>query len=134
MKKLFNYFHYISKHLFCLFLFLGSMTGLAAQKVSGTIKDTGTSEPIIGAAVSLKGTSKGTVSDVNGNFSLELGEKEKNATLVISFVGYETQEIAINGQETLNIALKAGKNLEEVVVTGVLTRGRVWTLLRLSVI
>ncbi len=95
------------------------MTGLAAQKVSGTIKDIGTSEPIIGAAVSLKGTSKGTVSDVNGNFSLELGEKEKNATLVISFVGYETQEIAINGQETLNIALKAGKNLEEVVVTGV---------------
>lgn len=119
MKKFFNDFHRSKNSFFCLFILLCSVAPLAAQKISGYVRDAATSEPIIGASVLLKGSSKGAISDTDGNYTLDLNESDKKGTLVVSFVGYETQEVAINGQTTVNIALKAGKNLEEVVVTGV---------------
>lgn len=85
--------------------------------VTGTITDD-KNEPLIGASVVLKGTSKGTVTDINGNFRLELTDEEKTGTLVISFVGYDKQEIAIANQKIINVHLTSAKALDEVVVVG----------------
>jgi TonB-linked SusC/RagA family outer membrane protein len=70
---------------------------------------------IPGASIKIKGSSAGTVTDVNGNFSINA---ESNATLVISFLGYETQEVAVAGRTNFTIRLTvASKGLNEVVVT-----------------
>ena len=89
---------------------------LAQSKVSGQIKDT-SGEPIIGASVLIKGTSQGTVSDIDGNYTIP--NVPSSATLVISYVGYVTQNISVNGRSTINITLlEDKKTLEEVVVVG----------------
>lgn len=88
-----------------------------AQNISvkGVVKDN-FGEPVIGANVTEKGTTNGMITDLDGNFSLTV---QKNATLVISYIGYVTQEIAIKGNTNLNIILKEdSKALEEVVVIG----------------
>ena len=88
-----------------------------AQNISvkGVVKDN-FGEPVIGANVTEKGTTNGMITDLDGNFSLTV---QKNATLVISYIGYVTQEIAIKGNTNLNITLKEdSKALEEVVVIG----------------
>lgn len=80
-------------------------------------------EPIIGASVIVKGTSNGTITDLDGHFSLS---NVSGKTLVISFVGYETQEITLKGKKSLNIVLKEDtKSLEEVVVVGFGTQKKV---------
>ncbi|HBO05496.1 MULTISPECIES: SusC/RagA family TonB-linked outer membrane protein [Bacteroides] len=83
--------------------------------VKGIVKDN-FGEPVIGANVTEKGTTNGMITDLDGNFSLTV---QKNATLVISYIGYITQEIAVKGNANLNITLKEdSKALEEVVVIG----------------
>ena len=83
--------------------------------VKGIVKDN-FGESVIGANVTEKGTTNGMITDLDGNFSLTV---QKNATLVISYIGYVTQEIAIKGNTNLNITLKEdSKALEEVVVIG----------------
>lgn len=83
--------------------------------VKGIVKDN-FGEPIIGANVTEKGTTNGMITDLDGNFSLTV---QKNSTLVISYIGYVTQEIPIKGNANLNITLKEdSKALEEVVVIG----------------
>lgn len=83
--------------------------------VKGQVVDSN-GEPIIGASVLLKGTTQGTITDFDGNFSLDNASK---ATLVVSFIGYKTQEIVVNGQSTLQITLAEDTEvLEEVVVVG----------------
>lgn len=83
--------------------------------VKGVVKDN-FGEPVIGANVTEKGTTNGMITDLNGNFSLTV---QKNATLVISYIGYVTQEIAVKGNTQFNIILKEdSKALEEVVVIG----------------
>ena len=73
-------------------------------------------EPVIGASVMLKGTSNGTITDLDGNFILNGTSK---GTLVISFIGYITQEIPMNGKTSLKVVLKEDtKTLDEVVVIG----------------
>ena len=72
--------------------------------------------PVIGATIMEKGTSNGTVTDLDGNFSLNV---QPGATLVISYVGYKTQEIAVGSQSVINIDLTEDADvLEEVVVVG----------------
>lgn len=84
--------------------------------VKGSIKDE-KGESIVGASVILKGTTKGTTTDIEGRFSLSVANE--NATLIISFIGYETQEIAVGNRSNFDIVLKADlKQLEEVVVVG----------------
>ncbi len=84
------------------------------ETCKGIIKDA-TGEAVIGASVLVKGTSNGTVTDIDGNFSLK-GVK-KGTTLRISYVGYEPQEVVYNGKD-LDIVLKDdSKSLDEVVVT-----------------
>lgn len=83
--------------------------------VKGIVKDN-LGESVIGANVTEKGTTNGMITDLDGNFSLTV---QKNATLVISYIGYVTQEIAIKVNTNLNIILKEdSKALEEVVVIG----------------
>ena len=73
--------------------------------------------PVIGASVVEKGnTGNGTITDIDGNFSLQV---PANATIVISFIGYKTQEIPVNGQKSLTVQLvEDSEMLEEVVVVG----------------
>lgn len=84
-------------------------------KVRGVIKDE-TGEPIIGATVRVKGKSEGTVSDFDGNFSLDV---TGDNTLQISYIGYQTQELAVGKQHHFSIVLEEDKKiLYEVVVIG----------------
>ena len=82
---------------------------------TGTVKDA-TGEPVIGASVVIKGTTTGTITDFDGNFSLP--DAKKGDIIQVSFVGFVTQELKWNGQ-SLNITLKDDTQaLEEVVVIG----------------
>lgn len=74
-------------------------------------------EPIIGANVFIKGTKHGTVSDINGNFNLQV--KDKQAVLTVSYIGFTPKEVAVVAEKAAHITLKIDNNLlEEVIVTG----------------
>ena len=95
-----------------LVVFLFGSTDLLAQ-ISGTITDAANGEPLIGASVVIKGTSTGTVTDFNGNFSIVANQGD---VLSITYTGYQDQEIAIGTQTQLNIALESGVLIDEVIV------------------
>lgn len=99
-----------------IILLLAGMNAWAQTKqVSGVVID-GTGETVIGASVLEKGTTNGTITDLDGKFILTVGE---NAVLQISYVGYTTQEIPVQGKTSFNITLKEDSEmLEEVVVVG----------------
>ncbi|WP_324719938.1 SusC/RagA family TonB-linked outer membrane protein [Salinimicrobium sp. HB62] len=85
--------------------------------ISGTVVAAETQEPLPGVNIVEKGTSNGTMTDFDGNFSLEVSNP--NATLVLSYVGFQTREIRLNGRTNLNVELEVDANaLEEVVVVG----------------
>lgn len=95
---------------------LGSMSILQQnrKKISGIISDS--SGAIIGASVQVKGTSKGVVTDLDGKF--ELTELTEGDVIVVSYIGYETQELVFKGQSVIKIVLKEdAQAIEEVVVT-----------------
>ena len=86
----------------------------ATKKITGTVVDA--QGPVIGASVIEKGTSNGVVTDFDGNFALSV---KPGATIVISYIGYETQEIRVGDQSSFNVTLKDDNAvLEEVVVVG----------------
>ncbi|WP_456088233.1 SusC/RagA family TonB-linked outer membrane protein [Parabacteroides sp.] len=90
-------------------LFLAQM-----KKISGTVIDT-QKEPVIGANVLIKGTATGTITDIDGKFSLEAAEGD---ILQVSFIGYSTQEVTINQKQVFNITLADdAEMIDEVVVT-----------------
>lgn len=101
-----------------LFLFV-AIGVIHAQRITvqGTVMDNALNEPIIGATILDKDNStNGTVTDYDGNFSLSVAP---NATLIISYVGYITQEIPVNGRTSINISMEEDKQLlDEVVVIG----------------
>ena len=95
-----------------VFLSLGSV--IYAQTVQGTVSDA--SGPIPGANVIIKGTSTGTATDFDGNFEIDV---DNGDVLVISYLGYVTQEVEYTGQQTINVLLQEDAALlEEVVVVG----------------
>lgn len=98
------------------FLLLITVAGYAQQKVvTGTVKD-GAGGPIPGVNVVKRGTSLGTVTDVNGSFSIQASESD---FLVISFIGFKTQEIRVGTQSEFNVSLAEDvATLSEVVVVG----------------
>lgn len=105
------------KHLFLLLTLLSfSLTALAQQKVTGKVKDS-SGEPVIGASVVVKGNNTmGTITNFDGNFMLDVPAK---SVLVISYIGYVTQEVPTAGKNSLEIVLKEDtKTLDEVVVIG----------------
>lgn len=92
------------------------------QKISGKVTDS-TGNPLIGVTITVKGTSMGTVTDANGNFSLEVPE---NAILQISYIGYTTKEVTVDGKTTFDIVLSsASTSLNQVVVIGYGTQKKV---------
>ncbi|CAM1343482.1 TonB-dependent receptor [Tenacibaculum amylolyticum] len=110
----------MKKLLLTLFVFVFSTISWAQIQISGTVKDTN-NDALPGANVLEKGTENGTTTDFDGKFSLTVQE---GAVLVVSFAGFETQEVPVNGNTTLNIILKEGLQLEEVVITGSRTPAR----------
>lgn len=107
--------HFIKYLGFILLLFLLPIT-LQAQNITvkGTVKDA--FGPVIGASVVQKGTTNGVVTDIDGNFTLSL---PSNGIIVISFIGYKTQEIPVSGKKQVEIILKEDTEmLDEVVVVG----------------
>ena len=106
-----------TKLLFMLLLFLCVSTAWGQSKsISGKVTSTTDNEPVIGASVVVKGTTNGTITDFDGNFTLSA---DANSTLVISFVGYVTQEIALSGNTSVNVLLKEDTQmLDDVVVIG----------------
>lgn len=99
---------------FLCFLLLIGITKLSAQEVTGIVTDEdGT--PLPGVNVSEKGSDKGTTTNFDGEFSIEVPQ---DATLVFSFVGFEQQEVAVNGRQQLQVVMKTGVSLSEVMVVG----------------
>jgi TonB-linked SusC/RagA family outer membrane protein len=95
---------------------------IVAQKVQGTVSDA--KGPLPGVSVKVKGTTIGAVTDVNGKYVLN--SVDGNATLVFTFVGYNTLEVPINNRETIDVKLtESQKALSEVVVVGYGTSKRV---------
>ena len=99
-----------------LFAFLIPLSSLAQNiQLTGTVTDT-TGETVIGASVLEKGTTNGVITNIDGNFSLNVSPK---AIIVISYVGYTTQEIPLNGAKNIKVVLREDTEmLEEVVVIG----------------
>ena len=109
------------KHLLTIVLFL-SVALVSFAQVSGTIVDV-QKVPVIGAAVQVKGSTTGTITDLDGNFALTASGNE---TLVVSCLGYITQEVPLRGDTVVHIILKEEtQKLDEVVVVGYGTQKKV---------
>ncbi len=90
---------------------------LQLQKVTGSVKDAGTGDPMPGVNVRIEGTNTGTVTNADGTFSLEV--PTENSVLIFSFIGYLSERVSIDGRSVVDIALVGDiQNLEEVVVIG----------------
>ena len=104
-----------------LFLILLTLSAgiVSAQgiSVSGTLTDAESGEALIGATIVEKGTTNGTITDIDGNYQVTVTDPA--ALLVFSFVGYQSQEVTINNRTTINVALSVDiEALDEVVVVG----------------
>lgn len=118
--------------LLVLVFFLSTSVGLAQISVSGKITDAGTSEPLPGANIIIKGSSKGAQTDFDGNFSIEA---DKGDTLEVSYLGYATQEIKIGDGVFLQIKLTVNSNsLDEVIVVGYGSTSRTKIISAVSVV
>ncbi len=106
------------KKLLLILNLLMSVSILYSQnsiQVSGSVTDQ-KGEPIPGVSVSIKGTTQGTITDINGNYSLGV---DAQGTLLFSFIGSVTQEVAVQNQRQINVTLKESVlDIEEVVVVG----------------
>ena len=101
--------------LACLFVGIGLVTA-QTQKVTGVVISEEDGQPVVGASVLVKGTTLGTITDVDGNFNLS-NVPSSAKTLQISYIGMQTQEVAI--KPNLRVVLKSDAQLiDEVVVTG----------------
>ncbi len=99
--------------LACLFVGISLVTA-QTQKVTGVVISEEDGQPVVGASVLVKGTTQGTITDVDGNFNLS-NVPSSAKTLQISYIGMLTQEVAI--KPNLKVILRAdAKNLDEVVV------------------
>ena len=110
-------YHTLSKrgYITLLALLVSIITFAQGVTVKGTILDEN-KEPLIGATVQVKGETTGAAADLDGNFTLKA---KKNATLVISYIGYLTQEVRLQGKTQVTIQLTPdSKTLDEVVVVG----------------
>lgn len=100
-----------------LFMVLCLSFPALAQKitVSGTVVDP-TGEPLIGASVLAQGTTNGTATDIDGNYQLDV---DANGTLVFSYVGYDTQNVAVSGRTHIDVTMSENTVLlNEVVAIG----------------
>jgi hypothetical protein len=115
-----SYFNFLNegrkKTLLSLLLFCSMSIGFAQISISGKITDAATNQPLPGASILIKDTTTGTQTDFDGNFNIEAASGD---ILVISYLGFVTQEIVITEETTLSIALQEDTNtLDEIVVIG----------------
>lgn len=104
-----------NNRLFWCIVFLFSSSYIFGQSVTGKIKAVN-GEPLSGVSITVKGTTKGTTSDKDGQYSIEITSK---STLLFSFIGYVPQGIMVGEKSVINVSLEEDtKDLEEVVVTG----------------
>ena len=102
--------------VFGLSLFWG-VTNAQEVKVTGTVTDKETGETLPGVTVLVEGATNGTITDIDGMYQLNV--PADGARLIFSFVGFATQEVSVNGQSVVNVAMEIDiQSLEEVVVTG----------------
>lgn len=102
--------------LFLLMFFLTTMAWGQNRQVKGMVVSANDGEPIIGASIMENGTSNGTVSDLNGAFVISV---KPNASLTVSYIGYETQTVNLKGQTDIKVELKeSNQMLDQVVVIG----------------
>jgi outer membrane receptor protein involved in Fe transport len=106
----------MKKHLLALVLVLFAFVATWAQRtVTGKVIDK-QGEALIGASILAKGTTSGTVTDIDGTYSLSV---PANASiLVVSYTGYNTQEVTLGSSNVVDVTLEAGITLEETVITG----------------
>ena len=108
--------------IFFLTIMLCSFQVFAQRTVTGTVTDAADGTPLIGATIMIKGTTSGTIADIDGKFSLSVPD---GSVLLFSFVGYASQEIEVGNQTQINVALvKSLTQLEEIVVIGYGSRAR----------
>ncbi len=87
------------------------------SKITGKLTDATTQEPLAGGSVSIKGSSKGTTADANGQYSISISSE--NTVLEFKFVGYATKTVTVGNQSTINVSLVPNaSDLEQVVVVG----------------
>lgn len=103
------------KRMLLLLLVTCLVTAMHAQVVQGLVTSS-EGEPLVGATVLVKGTTTGTVTDLDGRYELTL--QDGDATLVYSYTGYAPQEISVGSQTQIDVTLEPGLMLEEAVVTG----------------
>jgi iron complex outermembrane receptor protein len=108
----------VGKWLCCLaFLSIALLGNAQTITVQGRVLDAANNEPLVGATIGVKGTTQGTVTDVDGTYSISTGNE--NAILLFSFVGYTNQEIAIQGRNVIDAMLQPDNLiLSQVVVVG----------------
>src|SRR5690554_7677825 len=112
----------ISSVLLCLLLAVFPVGAQQGRVISGVVTDE-QGETLPGATIIIKESQRGTITDFDGNFRLTLGGDDR--TLVVSFVGMETQEVVIGNQTRFDISLQPGaETLDEVIVTGYQTISR----------
>lgn len=107
-----------TSYYFTIVAFFFLCSAVSAQStISGTVKDQETGELLIGATVRVQGTTVGTSTDIDGNFQLSLPEGKDS--LVVSYIGYQTKSVALDGRSNIEILLAMeGNELDEVVVVG----------------
>ncbi|HNX89202.1 MAG TPA: TonB-dependent receptor [Paludibacteraceae bacterium] len=99
-----------------LFLFTSATFAFSQNKVTGAVTSSADGEPLIGVSVHVKGTSKGTTTNYNGVYSIEVNQ---NQLLEFSYVGHSTKEVLITGQKTVDVVLQeTQETLDELVVIG----------------
>ncbi|TFF38279.1 SusC/RagA family TonB-linked outer membrane protein [Mucilaginibacter psychrotolerans] len=107
---------YTISGLLLLFTFFSTFALAQNIIVKGKVTDAKTGEPLVGVSVGIQGTTTGTQTDVNGAFSVNAAS---NATLQVSYIGYTTQSVAVNGQTSIAILLQpSSTQLDQVVVVG----------------
>ena len=102
-------------------MLLSLQLAFAQRAISGVVKGGDTNDYLIGASVTLKGTTKGTTTDVNGKFLLDVPKEV--STITVSFIGYQPKDVVLSDlQNNLQIVLTAGEELSELVVVGYTTQ------------
>lgn len=105
----------MKKQLLFLLFFLSAVTIYAQRTVTGVVTSADDGMPVIGASVLVKGTTQGTITDIDGNYSINASD---NSVLVFSFVGLDSKEIKVGTQSVINVVMKSSSIMvDEVVVT-----------------
>ena len=91
------------------------MTSAVFAQVKGVVLDADSGEPLVGASILVKGTSVGTLTDLDGAFTIKAASGD---VLEISYTGYETQQVTLGQETSLTIRLTEGITIDEIIVTG----------------